>query len=218
LKFGHVDKKDVLDLKNLLSIVNPADFKSENVCCLNPSFYYSSRIVGGADADLIIDNTLLDIKTTKHFTFTRQYFNQLLGYLALIVIERQFFNHPDFKKKRPEDLDPHYNWVINCKIERIGVYYSRFGHLQSINISDIFPDEGILEAFGEFFEYLIFEKYGLGETDEIKELKLKKESEFLEKENESLRKQIIDLQQELAKEKDILATLKQERKNKLKKT
>ena len=74
--------EDILDLQNLLSIVNDSLFKSKNFCTLNPIFGSASLLVGGADADMIIDDTLIDIKTTKNLKFGRDHYNQLIGYYS----------------------------------------------------------------------------------------------------------------------------------------
>lgn len=49
-------------------------------CVANPTFALSGRL-GGADADLILDGCLIDIKTTKRPTMRREWAYQLLGYL-----------------------------------------------------------------------------------------------------------------------------------------
>jgi hypothetical protein len=80
---GIIYEEDVKDMWNLFSIINPETFKSKTLCLLNPTFGFASGIVGGADADLLIDNTLIDIKTTKNFELKEGYFQQLIGYYIL---------------------------------------------------------------------------------------------------------------------------------------
>lgn len=48
----------------------------------NPTFA-GSRDVGGADADIIIGSTLIEVKTTKSVTARKEWIYQLLGYLLL---------------------------------------------------------------------------------------------------------------------------------------
>ena len=50
--------------------------------CLNPTFDGSNG-VGGADADMVIDNTLIDIKTTIRPEIKSDWIWQLLGYVLL---------------------------------------------------------------------------------------------------------------------------------------
>ena len=78
-ELGTVHYEDIKDLKKLISIVNPKIFKAKKTCILNPTFGKASVLVGGADADIILDDMLIDIKTTKFFKVQRQAYNQLIG-------------------------------------------------------------------------------------------------------------------------------------------
>jgi hypothetical protein len=100
------------DLTNLLELVRPEDFKAKRTCVLNPTFGAASELVGGADGDLLIDGTLVDIKTSKHLEMKRDIFNQLLGYYCLSCI----------------------GGIEGCrrKVTAVGVYYSRYGVLHRI--------------------------------------------------------------------------------------
>ena len=57
-------------------------------CSLNPTFD-GSRDVGGADADLIVDGALIDIKTTIEPKIRNEWLWQLLGYVLLDYSNRQ---------------------------------------------------------------------------------------------------------------------------------
>jgi len=105
----------VQDLVNLLSLVRPEDFTGKRVCILNPTFGSASELVGGADADLFIDGTLIDIKTSKHLEMRRDIFNQLLGYYCLSCL----------------------GGVEGCrsKVNAVAIYYARYGILHRIPIS-----------------------------------------------------------------------------------
>ena len=63
----------------------------------------------GADADIIINNTLIDIKTTKKPRFERAHWEQLCGYCSLARHRR-------------------------IRIRRIGIYFSRHGVLETVGI------------------------------------------------------------------------------------
>ena len=56
----------VEDIGNMLALVRPDDFRAKRTCVLNPTFGAASELVGGADGDLFIDGTLVDIKVNKH--------------------------------------------------------------------------------------------------------------------------------------------------------
>jgi hypothetical protein len=54
---------------------------------LNPTFA-GSMSVGGADADLIVNRTLIEVKTTKQARPDRDWIYQLVGYLLLDIEDR----------------------------------------------------------------------------------------------------------------------------------
>lgn len=130
---GIIDNKDVLDLTNLISLVNSELFQAKERCILNPTFGEASVLVGGADADLIIDETLIDIKTVKDLKFTRKYYNQLVGYYILLKIGNV------------KGLDS------SKRITNLGIYYSRYGVIHRIPNSSI-EDNLHLDNFVEWFE------------------------------------------------------------------
>jgi len=130
---GIVHSEDVADLRNLVSIVNPEIFRAKELCMLNPTFGEGSRLVGGADADLLIDDVLIDIKTTKNLRLTRDDFNQIMGYYVLFRISGV-------------DNVPH-----PPTIGRVGIYYSRYGELFMVPIQDVVDDE-TLPRFIDWFK------------------------------------------------------------------
>ena len=139
--FEYVDKNDIKDLKNLISLINQEEFKPNNNCILNPTFGNASIMVGGADADLVIDEMLIDIKTTKIFQMKREYYDQLIGYYTLYRI--------DGIDSMPGDNE----------IKKLGVYFSRHGYLHLYNIEDII-DENKFPEFIEWFKDRATQEYG----------------------------------------------------------
>jgi len=115
---GSVDKGDIQDLHNLISLVKPKDFQANKICYLNPEFGCGSALVGGADADLIVDDILIDVKTTKALSFTQEQYNQLIGYYILSKLGK-------------------INGTENISISQIGIYFSRHGILYTIPTSKI---------------------------------------------------------------------------------
>jgi hypothetical protein len=113
-----IDDGDIVDLKNLISITDFSVFKAKGVSALNPTFGDASLLVGGADADFIIDDTLIDLKTTKNLKLDRDYYNQLVGYYILS------------KLGGIDDLQDH-------AIKKFGIYFSRHGLLYTMPVSDI---------------------------------------------------------------------------------
>lgn len=116
---GIIHKEDVTDLRNLISIIDSESFKAQGLCLLNPTFNEGSHLVGGADADLVIDDVIIDIKTTKKLELQRPHFDQLIGYYILYEIS----GIGDFKPKP--------------KIKKIAIYFSRYAHLYILNLEEI---------------------------------------------------------------------------------
>ena len=116
--FDKIEKEKIKELKKLFSIVPWDKFKSKKHCFLNPNFGKGSSLVNGADADLIIDNTIIDIKTTKKLVLKREDLNQIIGYNLLSIIG----NVND----------------KNIEITQIGIYFARFGYLWQKRLSDYY--------------------------------------------------------------------------------
>jgi len=137
-----IRNEDVQDLKKMIALIPHEKFQAKNICILNPTFGIASKIVGGADADLIIDDTLIEIKTTINPKFERDFFNQLLGYLILkricemkILVESSDSERKDNIFPNEEAFD--FSSSSNHKINKVGVYFSRYGMLQTIDVESI---------------------------------------------------------------------------------
>ena len=129
--FGIIDNKDVEDLNNLISLIDPKLFKANKLSLLNPTFGKASKLVGGADADLIIDDMIIEIKTIKKFELKRVHFNQLIGYYTLYRIS---------------GID---GMPAKDKIKKLGIYFSRYGYLHTFKTEDIINEN----RFPEFMEW-----------------------------------------------------------------
>lgn len=127
-------KSDVLELQKLLEIIPQQPFHSAQTIFLNPTFDEASVMVGGADADLILDDMLIDIKTTKYFVLSREHLNQLLGYYLLHRI--------DYSNRNP-----------GYTIRRLGIYFSRYGYLYSFDVETCFQAQQIENAKQWLLEY-----------------------------------------------------------------
>ena len=130
---GIVDKDDIQDLRNLISLVNIEDFKVDSYCLLNPTFNEGSMLVRGADADVVIDNQMIDIKTTKKLEISREMFNQIIGYYVLGKIGGI----------GKEQID-----ISN--INEIGFYFSRYGIKYMYNVEEIINFDSLPIFIDEF--------------------------------------------------------------------
>ena len=130
---GKTDGKDVRDLRRLISLVQPEMFRAKNICCLNPIFGRASKLVGGADADIVIDDALIEIKTSKHFRVERSYFNQLVGYYIL------------FRIGGIEGVPKGH------QINSLGIYFSRHRHLWLFDVRTVVKEKE-LSGFIRWFK------------------------------------------------------------------
>ena len=113
-----IDANDIQDLRNLVSILDTNQWKA-NKCLLNPTFGKASVLVGGADADLVLDDTLIDIKTTKYLELKRRDFDQILGYYTLHTIAGV------------GEIEP------KIPIRKLAIYFSRHAYLHVFKVEEI---------------------------------------------------------------------------------
>jgi hypothetical protein len=147
--FDYHNPDDIKDIHSIISLVDKKNFTAKEKCYFNPTFGKGSMLVGGADADLIIDNTLIDIKATKHLKLERDHLNQVLGYYVLSLIGG-VNNNP---KDRP--------------IENVGIYFARHGELWTIPIIQ-FGDKRKFEEFKKWF--IAFASRGRINFEDLKDL------------------------------------------------
>lgn len=151
--FDNYNPEDIKDIKLLISLVDNKKFQPKDKCYLNPTFGRGSSLVGGADADLIIDNTLIDIKVTKNLRLDRKHIDQVLGYYLLSLIGGVNSNPND----RP--------------IENIGIYFARHGELWTIPLVEF----GDKQKFESFKEWLISYVYSKNPKRQLLDMVLRKE-------------------------------------------
>lgn len=139
---GTIYDDDVQDLRNLISIVDPSIFKANELCLVNPTFGVASRMVGGADADLVVDDTIIDIKTTKNLKLQRRDFDQLIGYYVLHEIG-------GIGELRPKP-----------EITKVAIYFSRHAYLHVFDLQEII-DNNTFPDFIRWFKNRAGEQYGI---------------------------------------------------------
>ena len=117
--FGIVDARDVEDMRCLTTVVPWDHFRAQEVCVLNPCFGWASERVGGADADILVDDTLIELKTTKEASFSvGNALDQLIGYWALSELAGV-------------------DGAPNARIRQIGIYFARHGLLWRTPLSSL---------------------------------------------------------------------------------
>lgn len=125
---NHNDEEVIMDLIKLCkvyeerflvrSVISPS-----STVIANPSFGIGSALVGGADADIIIDNTLYDFKTTNKNGYNWKEIAQVFSYALFHNIA-----------KRCEE--PLYLYK-EIEINRIALYHGRFGEIEYFDLNNI---------------------------------------------------------------------------------
>jgi hypothetical protein len=132
LTFGPMSGKVVEDLTRLLELVKPGDFLAHKICVLNPIFGEASKLVRGADGDLLLDEMLIELKTTKALELERKTFDQLIGYYILSRI----------------------GGIMGCprrhRISHLAVYYSRYGIFWRLSVQQVINEERLPELIRWF--------------------------------------------------------------------
>jgi hypothetical protein len=111
-------KSDIRELKDLVALAIKNWPIPRSYCLLNPTFGNASQMVGGADADVIQDSTIIDIKCVAEPSIS-DVVTQLIGYTSL------------YSAGSIDGLP------IGEGIDKIGVYYVRHGKCLSWDIEEI---------------------------------------------------------------------------------
>ncbi len=147
-----VSEEDIEDLRRLIAVAQANEhlFRASRACLLNPTFGRASEMIGGADADIIVDGTLVEIKTTTVPKVDRNWVYQLVGYYIL---------------SRVCGIDGlHYTKALRIRklrepwITRLGVYFARFGHMETWDVDEIVNRE----RFPEFVRWFCDRAQGRG--------------------------------------------------------
>lgn len=130
-RFGRPRTIEIEELRQLAEATDWSVFESKRVCLLNPTFGQGSTMIGGADADLLLDDTLIDVKTVGDLRVTALDWRQLIGYAALNV-------HFPIGGGKPHP------------IRKVGFYFSRHAHLVTWPLAELVD----MEKFAAFAAWL----------------------------------------------------------------
>lgn len=115
-----IENDDLKDFENMINATNFNLFKSSSHFLINANFNEANKIIAKAEADLVIDNKLVDLKTNKKLTITRDMLNQILCYYILAKIG-------GVSNKR----------IDGSSVTHIGFYFARYGKLYTYHINDL---------------------------------------------------------------------------------
>jgi hypothetical protein len=133
-EFAEPSDEQVEDLLHLQSLLerHRAFLAGADRRVYNPGFGHASDLVGGADADMLLGTTLLDIKTSVDPTYNWQEVAQLVGYCVLAAMDGA-------------------HWPVR----QLGFYRARHSRFELVDVGLILRAHdlislahGLLEAFG----------------------------------------------------------------------
>lgn len=118
-KLDSVERRGYFNLEEILREPNPLDIEDmrrlynaipKEIFEFKPPIFLDPILAGGADVDLVLGDSLLDIKTTKFMKNDRNNWAQIVGYLCLA--------------ERVKEIP---------KIRKMGFYFSRQGKIWAID-------------------------------------------------------------------------------------
>jgi hypothetical protein len=124
---AEADPNDARDVADLLAVVPFESLSHSKLMLLNPTFGMYSSVAGGADADLICGDLLVEVKTTKNAQLKPEMIRQLLLYFMLA------------RRVRTEDT----NFPL---VRTLGIYFSRHAHLWRLPVAIIAGNPRYLET------------------------------------------------------------------------
>jgi len=128
---GNVVRQQVRELRMLCNALNDSWMAPKFYCNIKCDFPNANTIAKG-EPDLVIDQMLIDIKTVRDLKLRRSYFDQLLGYYCLSLIERVLYGSGEHT------------------ISELCIYYSRYGYLHRIPIRTLSMEEKASKLIGLF--------------------------------------------------------------------
>ncbi|HHY28629.1 MAG TPA: hypothetical protein GX523_18175 [Desulfitobacterium dehalogenans] len=123
-QYATIDNNQIADnlYKMALVFQEIIEQQSYSYAILNPEFGHYSRFLSGADADFIVDDLLVDIKTGDKLRYVGDDFTQLFAYAAMAR-------------------------AIGLKVNKVAIYFARFGYFALINVEDPILGDGFLTRF-----------------------------------------------------------------------
>ena len=122
-ELDQVDPRAVHEMEAMFDLVDWSKFKAKKRCLLRPQFR-SSFGLGRFEPDLVVDDTIIDLKAIESRWLDRRDIDQLFGYFALAELE-------GFKGRRKGGIN------------KLALYFSRFADWLVIDLRNDYPEEKI---------------------------------------------------------------------------
>jgi hypothetical protein len=118
--FLPIEPADVEDMWGMAELAREQPWlTAEHRVLLNAKFCRWSKLIHGADCDLVVNDMIVELKTTKDTAISRRYLDQLIGYFIL------------------SRLDESSRFEREGVVTRLGIYFTRFGKLLSFSVDSL---------------------------------------------------------------------------------
>ncbi len=182
--------ESIADLKNLHNLINPNDFRCYQKCYLNPVL--SGREIywlRDSFADLIIDDTLIEIKIYKEITQAKfkSHIHQLLVYFLMSLVgqinpkrRKPLSEYDEYRVRIGElNLKPQRNQ--RSPIKYFGIYYARQGIYWKQPIAAVLNTDNYFREYERKFPFEKTDYTGVYYPDEFKSVRdIQKDPEIIE--------------------------------------
>jgi hypothetical protein len=129
------------EMEDLFHLLRDQDWTECDVVFEKPKFGNYRHILAG-EGDFLIDNLLVDIKTTENRSFTKSFWRQLLMYYVLNDVQRELYEADDVTRTGRETFKGMYP-----EITHVGIYFARYGELRTIEIQNLIEHTERYETF-----------------------------------------------------------------------
>ena len=149
---GEYDGGDIVDCIRLMEVLDECDAMRGSEVHMEPPLGLAGSVVGGAEADAVIDGTLIAAKTTSKATFQAKFWRQLVGYLVLADVHDDLWEQGIYT-----DIDMEFDGEVGMHpdIEEFGVYFARHGEVSTCPAEVVYEADGYDELRSWFIETAI---------------------------------------------------------------
>ena len=139
-------EKDILEeMDEMFRLLRETEWTRGDKVIEEPDFGGHRYVLPG-EGDFIVDDLLVDIKTTERREFTNEFWRQLLLYYVLCDVQRTLY---DIRGYGEQDDRTHIRYP---KINRVGVYFARYGELRVVEMDEAIEDR---ERYEEFRAWIV---------------------------------------------------------------
>ncbi|MCC7484271.1 MAG: hypothetical protein IT529_04730 [Burkholderiales bacterium] len=149
---NYLSADDAADLRAMLALAGDETFRTSRASVLKPRFA-AAGLAGGAAADMVLGDCLLDVRTTKESRIDVRDFYHLLGCWLLLGLGGV---------ERAEGA------IEQLPVTAVGIYLARFGQLWRVPVEQVLPATAVPDFTRWFVDVLVAANAGArGQLDSL---------------------------------------------------